>query len=65
MTLSEALDQVESELGLDQIAITCDGSDCDEQLTRHDESYSQRVGECQMMMLLCPECAEDAGWIDE
>jgi hypothetical protein len=65
MTLSEALDQVEDELGLEPIGIGCDGHDCDKKLTRHDESYSQRVGECQMFMVLCPDCAEKAGWVDE
>jgi len=64
MSLSDALDEVEEELGLEPLSLDCDGN-CGERLTRHDESYSRRVGECQMHMLLCPECAKDAGWIDE
>ena len=64
MSLSDALDQVEAELGIDPIGIHCDGG-CGRKLTRYDERYSRRVGDCDMLMILCPECAMEAGWIDE
>jgi hypothetical protein len=64
MSLSDALDEVEAELGLEPITVSCDGN-CGTELSRKDESYSQRVGDCEMLMLLCPQCAEEAGWINE
>jgi len=62
MSLSDALDRVEERLGLEPIGISCDGG-CGEKLTRHDERYSRMVQ--PMRMVLCPNCAEEAGWLDE
>jgi hypothetical protein len=63
-SLSDELDRIEEEYGWAPMKIACDGG-CGTKLTRHDERYSQKTGECQMVMLLCPQCAKDAGWINE
>ena len=61
-SLSEALDRIEEEYDLEPMGVSCDGG-CGTKLTRHDERYSRFVE--PMWMVLCPECAEEAGWLDE
>jgi Zn finger protein HypA/HybF involved in hydrogenase expression len=61
MNLSDFNEVIEEELDLEPVEIQCDG--CSNRFTRHDESYSRYVE--PMWMLLCPQCAEDAGWIEK
>lgn len=61
-SLSEQLDEIEERLGIEPLGVSCDGG-CGTKLTRNDERYSRMVE--PMVMILCPECAEKAEWIDE
>lgn len=61
MNLSEQLDVLEDELGIEPLEMQCDG--CTNTFTRHDERYSRYVE--PMVMVLCPTCAKQAGWLDD
>ena len=62
MSVSKLLDEIQEELGIDGgVEANCDG--CATSLSQEDESYSEYID--PMVMVLCAECAEDAGWLDE
>ena len=62
MNLDETIDYLTEKYDMKPLEMRCDGG-CGRRLTRNDERYSRFVE--PMWMLLCPECAADAGWIDE